>query len=450
MTKKQIGIILLISLATIFLGELKMNPLAGGSFRFSLGTAAFFFGIIWFTSVSPIIVGLIVGAFVGLFRMVLTGLLAGGTWQELVQMHLPAVVFYIVFACILQLLNVRKRLDAPVLAGLIGIFAELLGNYSELLVRVLFGEPYRFGFHTLLVLTLFAVPRSFFVVGLYNMLMIRQLRAIGEEQQNRMDELLLINTNLYEEGIWLQKSMSHIEDITREGYELYRRLMQREAPSRDDSTLRGDTTSKEDGRLSQMALAVAQKVHEVKKDCQRILAGLSKIIQQETLAPRMPLQTVVNLVVGANQQYAEMLGKKIHFTVYTDLDLATSRIYGLISILNNLVANAVEAIEETGNIWLQTGLRDGSVEFIVEDDGPGIQEADRALIFAPGFTTKYDTQGQSSTGIGLSYVKHMVDSFGGSIDLECQPKTVFRVRIPTSHLLTREKEIVHEAASIHD
>ncbi|GIM46457.1 sensor histidine kinase [Collibacillus ludicampi] len=432
----RISIVLLVALATTFLGELKMNPLGGDSFRFSLGTAAFFFGIIWFPSVPPLIIGLVVGWFIVLFRTTLDMFVLGSSWNQQFFLHLPAAAFYFIFAFVLTVTNIRARLDSPIQGGLIGAFGELAGNYGELLFRCVLGESYSLGWRSFLILALFALLRSFFVIGMYNMLMVRQLRAVGMEQQNRMERLLLINTNLYEEGIWLRKSMVHIEEITRDSYELYRRLIQQ--------VKRGHL----DKESANLALTVAQEVHEVKKDCQRILAGLSKIIRQEELTPRTPLSEIVSLVVRANSQYAEMLGKKIRFSSHVDLDLATNRVYGLLSILNNLVANSVEAIEREGHIAIETALINEHVEFLVCDDGPGIQEEDRNLIFQPGFTTKYDTQGNPSTGIGLSHVSHIVSTFAGHLLMErTDGRTMFRVRIPTANLLGKESE--HEAAILY-
>lgn len=84
---------------------------------------------------------------------------------------------------------------------------------------------------------------------------------------------MLINSDLFEEAIYLRKSMSHIEEITRESYRLYRTLKTESHPG------------------AAQALHIAEHVHEVKKDSERILSGLFKIIQQERMlssASRLP------------------------------------------------------------------------------------------------------------------------------------------------------------------
>lgn len=81
----------------------------------------------------------------------------------------------------------------------------------------------------------------------------------------------MINTELYQEAFYLRKSMSHLEEITRDSYQLYTRLLSSENTE------------------SSAALLIAENVHEVKKDSQRMLAGLSKLINQEVLAPQLPI-----------------------------------------------------------------------------------------------------------------------------------------------------------------
>ncbi|WP_232463428.1 sensor histidine kinase [Tumebacillus avium] len=424
---KRLLLLVLIMAATAFFGELKMNPF-GSQFRFSLGTCVYFFGLIWFRQLRPFETGVSVGLFLMLFRSLLDVTQHGGTFWSYLPDHLPSAVYYLLFASFLTLTNLRKRLDSPMLVGITGTLGDLVGNIGELLTRNALGADYVLGPNTVLVLLLFGALRSFFVVGLYNMLMIRQVRALGQQQQKQIDRLLLINSSLYEEGFYLQKSMLHIEEITRSSYELYKQLIEQEK--------RGQTAP----ALSRRALLIAEEVHELKKDSQRILAGLDKLIKQESLRDRMPLLHLNELVIGANAKYAEMLGKEIEFSTRTDINLGTTRIYPLLSILNNLTANAVEAIPHKGRVGLEVMLREGSIEWHVWDDGPGISADDSEYIYQPGYTTKYDSLGNPSTGIGLSHCQDLAAMLGGSLTLlQENGVTRFIMRMPTYELLSKEK-----------
>jgi signal transduction histidine kinase len=99
--------------------------------------------------------------------------------------------------------------------------------------------------------------------------------------------------------------------------------------------------------------------------------------------------------------------------------------------LINLMVNAVQAMEGVpgGRLRVSSGLRQGRVEIVVADTGPGIPEAVQPTIFEPFFTTKPEGQG---TGLGLSTVLMVVERHGGTIDFTTQPRvgTTFRISLP--------------------
>jgi signal transduction histidine kinase len=55
------------------------------------------------------------------------------------------------------------------------------------------------------------------------------------------------------------------------------------------------------------------------------------------------------------------------------------------------------------------------VEFMIEDDGRGIPEAERIAIFERG--ARLDT-GKPGTGLGLAIVRDVAEIYGGTVSLE--------------------------------
>jgi two-component system sensor histidine kinase YcbA len=111
----------------------------------------------------------------------------------------------------------------------------------------------------------------------------------------------------------------------------------------------------------------------------------------------------------------------------------------VLSLINNLVANAVEAIKEKGTVSLSLRELSNTVEFQVADSGPGISQKYEDAIFEPGFTSKYDHFGTPSTGIGLSYVKEVVKNLGGEI-IFCNKQNhgvIFSIKLPISNLIQK-------------
>ena len=82
-------------------------------------------------------------------------------------------------------------------------------------------------------------------------------------------------------------------------------------------------------------------------------------------------------------------------------------------ILGNLMENAAKY--GGGSVFV-TVSRDGdTVQLLVEDDGPGIAEADRSRLFDRG--VRLDTS-KPGTGLGLAIVRDVAEIYGGSVTLE--------------------------------
>ena len=87
-------------------------------------------------------------------------------------------------------------------------------------------------------------------------------------------------------------------------------------------------------------------------------------------------------------------------------------------VIQNLILNAVQAVEENGNISLEIRTlkledRKDYAEIKVTDDGCGIEEKDIKKVFEPFFTNK-----EKGTGLGLAIVSRIVDGYGGKIAIE--------------------------------
>jgi PAS domain S-box-containing protein len=94
-------------------------------------------------------------------------------------------------------------------------------------------------------------------------------------------------------------------------------------------------------------------------------------------------------------------------------------------VLLNLARNALEAVDDGGEVVLRVRRTAHSLEIDVEDDGPGIADA-KAPIFDAFYTTK-----ERGTGLGLSIVQSIVLDHGGDVQYTSEPGcTLFTVRLP--------------------
>lgn len=107
------------------------------------------------------------------------------------------------------------------------------------------------------------------------------------------------------------------------------------------------------------------------------------------------------------------------------------------SIITNLLSNSLKFTPDKGNIDLTLSLENNLLKISVTDNGIGILEEDIPKIFDRFYTADDKTTRQySSTGLGLSITKEMVELLGGSIQVSSVPneKTTFAVTIPAINL----------------
>ncbi len=90
----------------------------------------------------------------------------------------------------------------------------------------------------------------------------------------------------------------------------------------------------------------------------------------------------------------------------------------LVHAATNLLANAVEAVEERGDgarvLVRVLPSAAGGVEVRVSDEGVGIPPENRARVFEPRFTTKPADRG---TGLGLHVARRLMNRYGGEVFL---------------------------------
>jgi two-component system, NtrC family, sensor kinase len=140
------------------------------------------------------------------------------------------------------------------------------------------------------------------------------------------------------------------------------------------------------------------------------------------------------LVVDVLKILEHHLKNKLPNAICLDLGSALPRPMGIAAELKqvvlNLVLNALEAIQNRGNITLRTyTLRDSWIVLSVKDTGYGIPKENLDKLFEPFFTTKPVGKG---IGIGLSTCYNIIRQHKGEIQVESSAGqgATFRVKLP--------------------
>lgn len=95
----------------------------------------------------------------------------------------------------------------------------------------------------------------------------------------------------------------------------------------------------------------------------------------------------------------------------------------------NVILNSIEAMDPQGILAISTAARNGHLDVLVSDTGPGITDKELPHVFDPFYTTK-----TSGTGLGLSVVHSIIKEHGGRVTIESDigRGTTVKIQLPTN------------------
>ena len=124
---------------------------------------------------------------------------------------------------------------------------------------------------------------------------------------------------------------------------------------------------------------------------------------------------------------------KMNILAQDELEIQADRMH-LANIVCNLLENAIKYSAEAVTIRIDYRKReDGMVQFTVADNGIGIEKADQRYVFDKFYRSEsVKDKAIPGIGLGLSYVKLLVEAHGGSIGLDSTEGegTTFTILIP--------------------
>ncbi len=149
----------------------------------------------------------------------------------------------------------------------------------------------------------------------------------------------------------------------------------------------------------------------------KIVENLLRFSRQSAVDRRsLDLAPVVRDVLALREYYVRTHGLEIVVDIHPDMPRVAVDEDQFKQILLNLINNAIDAVEEGGEvkrITVRAFPRSGRALVAVEDSGKGFADVNRAL--DPFYTTKPIGKG---TGLGLSICYGIIQEHGGEIRLE--------------------------------
>ncbi|MGQ0803413.1 MAG: sensor histidine kinase [Actinomycetota bacterium] len=178
---------------------------------------------------------------------------------------------------------------------------------------------------------------------------------------------------------------------------------------------------------------IAARILDEDERMEETVSELLELARLDEDGPALPTTTV-----DIDEVVLEEAGRVDGATVRTGGVLA-GRVRGsrpqLARVVRNLIANALRHAENAVDVRLRSD--DGTVELVVDDDGPGISPADRERVFER-FTRLDEGRARDAggTGLGLAIVRAVVERHRGTVTIEDAPGdgggARFVVRLPAA------------------
>jgi signal transduction histidine kinase len=186
-------------------------------------------------------------------------------------------------------------------------------------------------------------------------------------------------------------------------------------------------------------IATTCTTRRLTKEIQQAAARICELVSAVkgfTQMDRASVPEPVDLARGLSNTLAVLAskakGKSVGVSVNVEKNLPGVQGFAgeLNQVWSNLIDNALDAVDEGGQVEIIARRERQCVVVRVVDNGGGIPVEVRDRIFDPFFTTKPVGKG---TGLGLDIVRRLVQRHNGQIELESKPgRTEFRVTLPTS------------------
>lgn len=261
---------------------------------------------------------------------------------------------------------------------------------------------------SLLILVIILQVRAYYILKRQNSIITQQ--SIEIQKQN--EALARQNQQLNDLNIEKQQIIGVVSHDLKGPFNRIFALMQLMSLSGDNLT---DDQKEYIGKIHQIAVDGLNMVRNL-LDSRKIEEQILDI----TIEP-IELESFVSSFVKNYKSVAERKKIELHFRSPTNVNVVADRLY-LNRILDNLLSNAIKFSEPEKKVTVSIETGKKETVLTVADEGPGISDEDQKNLYQKfKKLSAKPTGGESSTGLGLSIVKMLIEKMGGSINCISKP-----------------------------
>ena len=202
--------------------------------------------------------------------------------------------------------------------------------------------------------------------------------------------------------------------------------------------LKGDQTAKTE-EYTQVILNETQRLQAHVEAVLRVASGEESRGQTEVVR----VHELIDQVLHTFQYRMDELGASCSLSKEARFDQIEAEQGHLSLVLSNLIDNALKYVKQAPRIEIHTLNKEGQLLVRISDNGIGIARADQDRIFDKHFRVSTgNVHNVKGFGLGLTYVKKVVEQYGGSIKIESSMEkgSTFILTFPLSQRDGQDKE----------
>jgi signal transduction histidine kinase len=175
------------------------------------------------------------------------------------------------------------------------------------------------------------------------------------------------------------------------------------------------------GDLPEPALKI---ISTIEGSVARLIALINDLLDVEKLESgawdmRFQEKSILRTMEVAADSLLALADKKLVEIVLPEKDVMVSADHErLTQVFSNILSNAIKFSPEKGQVVVTYEKDDGWLTVKISDNGPGILEEERALVFDRFRQSKRDSDKKTGSGLGLAICAAIVKEHGGTIGVD--------------------------------
>lgn len=280
------------------------------------------------------------GIFSPFFRLMIT-FFQEDNLDSLLPLILPDMGFFFTYAIVFTVIckYIYKKPKSIKTYPFIICACDFLSNCEELTVRSVIADEVLLTVKIIAALAIIAVVRTLLVQMILMAIETYSNFLVDEEHNEEYKKLLIQASVFYDELHLMDKNVADIESVMKNAYELNQNMQKLDVPE----------------VMKNMALNIAKNAHEVKGDYLSIISFMKHTYVGKFNEADMKLSQIFYLEKMNINSIADAKDWQIDVVSKIKADFVIKDVFAMMSVLRNLLINAVEAIgDEKGTVFFST------------------------------------------------------------------------------------------------